>query len=276
MCTDCGCAAPGGNFRHSHSHQHGDTHHAHEHHHDHTHDHGHDPHHHHHDDTAAANPHLQKRQTVEVVSRLLEKNVQQAVANRAHFAEHNILAINLMSSPGSGKTSLLEKLSAIANFRFGVIEGDLETNRDAARLQAKGVPAVQITTGTACHLDADMVHRALHDLPLNELEVVFIENVGNLVCPAAFDLGAHLNIVLLSVPEGDDKVAKYPVMFRIADLVILTKNDLLPYIPFREERVKEDLRQLNPKADYLSLNLQDDAALKKVCDYLLLKKQLRG
>ena len=149
--------------------------------------------------------------------------------NRAHFDEHGVLAINLMSSPGAGKTALLEAtIDALGGeFRIAVIEGDLETENDAARIRAHGVPAVQITTGSACHLDAHLVHRALHELPLAGLDLLFIENVGNLVCPASFDLGAHRNVTLLSVTEGDDKPAKYPVIFRAAHLVVLSKSDLL-------------------------------------------------
>jgi hydrogenase nickel incorporation protein HypB len=166
---------------------------------------------------------------VQVLQDLLADNDRVAQHNREHFNEHGVLAINLMSSPGAGKTALLEAtIMALADrYRIAVIVGDLETDNDAARIRALGVPALQITTGTACHLDADLVHRALHDLPLAGLDLVFIENVGNLVCPASFDLGQHRNVVLLCVTEGDDKPAKYPVMFRAADLVVLSKADLL-------------------------------------------------
>jgi len=175
----------------------------------------------------AGNAHLGP--AVEVLQGLLTANNQQAAHNREHFDRHGVLAINLMSSPGAGKTALLEAtIDALRDeLRMAVIEGDLETENDAQRIRAKGIPAIQITTGTACHLDAHLVHDALHDLPLAGLDVVFIENVGNLVCPASFDLGAHRNVALLSVTEGDDKPAKYPVMFRAADLVLLSKVDLL-------------------------------------------------
>ena len=168
--------------------------------------------------------------TVEVLGRLLDANNRAAAHNREHFDSHRVVAFNLMSSPGAGKTSLLEAtIEALkSDFRIAVIEGDLETDNDARRIRAHGVPAVQITTGSACHLDARMIHEALHDLPLSQIDIVFIENVGNLVCPASFDLGQHRNVVLLSVTEGDDKPAKYPVMFRTADLVLLTKMDLHP------------------------------------------------
>ncbi len=166
---------------------------------------------------------------VEVLQDLLAANDRVAAHNREHFDEHGVFAINLMSSPGAGKTALLEAtITALRErYRIAVIEGDLETDNDAARIRALGVPALQITTGTACHLDAQLVHRALHDLPLSGLDLLFIENVGNLVCPASFDLGQHRNVTLLSVTEGDDKPEKYPVMFRASDLVVLSKADLL-------------------------------------------------
>jgi hydrogenase nickel incorporation protein HypB len=171
------------------------------------------------------------RAAVEVLQSLLGENDHQAAHNRYHFDHHGVLAVNLMSSPGAGKTSLLEAtIEALGEgLRIAVIEGDLETENDAERIRAKGVEAIQIATGSACHLDAHMVHDALHRLDLTGVDILFIENVGNLVCPASFDLGQHRNVTLLSVPEGDDKPAKYPVMFRAADLVLLTKTDLLAY-----------------------------------------------
>jgi hydrogenase nickel incorporation protein HypB len=166
---------------------------------------------------------------VEVIQDLLAENDRIAAHNRAHFDEHDVLAINVMSAPGAGKTALLEAtiVALKDRWRIAVIEGDLATDNDAVRIRSHGVPAVQITTGAACHLDAQRVHEALHELPLPELDLLFIENVGNLVCPATFDLGQHRNVTLLSVTEGDDKPAKYPVIFRASDLVVLTKTDLL-------------------------------------------------
>ena len=190
--------------------------------------------------------------TVEVLGRLLQANDRVAAHNRDHFNGNRVVAFNLMSSPGSGKTALLEAtIDALkADFRIAVIEGDLETDNDAKRIRAHGVPAVQVTTGSACHLDAQMVHDALHELPLSQLDIVFIENVGNLVCPASFDLGQHRNIVLLSTTEGDDKPAKYPVIFRGADLVALTKMDLVPLLddfdPLRAEKAVRDLANAAP------------------------------
>ena len=184
---------------------------------------------------------------VEVLQNLLAANDQMAMHNREHFNEHGVLAINLMSSPGAGKTALLEAtIVALGDrYRIAVIEGDLETDNDAARIRAHGVPALQITTGTACHLDAHLVHQALHDLPLAGLDLLFIENVGNLVCPASFDLGQHRNVVLLCVTEGDDKPAKYPVIFRAADLVVLSKADLLEVLDdFEPARARAALQAL--------------------------------
>jgi hydrogenase nickel incorporation protein HypB len=188
---------------------------------------------------------------VEVLQNLLSENDHQANHNREHFDRHQLLAINLMSSPGSGKTRLLEttidKLGQ--KYRIAVVEGDLETENDAERIREKGVPAVQITTGTACHLDAHMIHHALHRMNLDEVDILFIENVGNLVCPASFDLGQHLNITLLSVTEGDDKPSKYPVIFRAADHVVITKSDLLAVLDdFSPDKAEEAVRQLAVEA----------------------------
>jgi hydrogenase nickel incorporation protein HypB len=182
-----------------------------------------------------------------VLGRLLDFNNQTADHNRHHFNSQRVAVFNLMSSPGAGKTALLEAtIDAIkADFRIAVIEGDLETDNDAQRIRARGVPAVQISTGNACHLDARMINATLHELSLPQLDIVFIENVGNLVCPASFDLGQHRNVVLLSVTEGDDKPAKYPVIFRAADIVLLTKVDLAPVMddfdPVRAERAVRNL-----------------------------------
>ncbi|MEW7990090.1 MAG: hydrogenase nickel incorporation protein HypB [Candidatus Thiodiazotropha sp.] len=184
---------------------------------------------------------------VEVLQNLLSENDHQAAHNREHFDRHQLLAVNLMSSPGSGKTRLLETTidRLKARYRIAVVEGDLETENDAERIREKGVEAVQITTGTACHLDAHMIHHALHRMDLDQVDILFIENVGNLVCPASFDLGQHLNITLLSVTEGDDKPSKYPVIFRAADLVLITKSDLLAVMDeFSPERAEQAVRQL--------------------------------
>ena len=195
--------------------------------------------------------------SIEVLTGLLHENDHQAAHNREHFERHDVLAINLMSSPGSGKTALLEAtIEALGGeLSIAVVEGDLETENDAERIRAHGVPAVQITTGQACHLDAHMVHDALHELDLDGIDILFIENVGNLVCPASFDLGHHKNVILLSVTEGDDKPAKYPVMFRAADLMLLTKSDLLDVLDdFDTEKAERHLRELANPAEVLTLS----------------------
>jgi len=190
-------------------------------------------------------------EAIDVLHSLLHENDHTAQHNREHFNAHGVVAVNLMSSPGSGKTALLEAtIKALGGeFSIAVIEGDLETENDADRIRKHGVPAIQITTGSACHLDAHMIHDALHELVLDGLDIVFIENVGNLVCPASFDLGQNANIALLSVPEGDDKPAKYPVMFRGADMVMISKADLLPILDdFNPGRAEKYLRNLASQA----------------------------
>jgi len=202
------------------------------------------------------NPVLSEKRTHEIMERVLSANDSQAESNRKHLTERRVLAVNLMSSPGAGKTSLLERTAEElkGRLRLGVIEGDLETDRDAERLRKKGIPVCQITTGRACHLDAFMVHRGLHHLPLEEMELLFIENVGNLVCPAAYDLGAHLNVVLLSVAEGEDKPEKYPVIFRCAQLMLISKLDLLPYTGFDPERAISSALRVNPSLRVIKIS----------------------
>ena len=206
-----------------------------------------------------------------LVGHLLGANDTIAVHNRAHFEERGILAVNLMSAPGAGKTVLLEAtIEALkGEFRIAVIEGDLETENDARRIRAHGVPAIQITTGSGCHLDATMVHRALHALPMGDLDLLFIENVGNLVCPACFDLGQHHNIVLLSLTEGDDKPEKYPVMFRAADLLLLTKSDLAPVLDdFDPARAERAVRALANPAPIIGLSARSGENLTSWFDWL--------
>ncbi|MBF0219150.1 MAG: hydrogenase nickel incorporation protein HypB [Gammaproteobacteria bacterium] len=197
------------------------------------------------------------RQAVEILQSLLSENDHQAAHNRQHFEQHGVLAVNLMSSPGSGKTALLEQTLELLRdrLRVAVIVGDLETENDAVRLRQHGVTAVQISTGSACHLDAHMVHSALHEIDLSEIDLLFIENVGNLVCPASFDLGHHRNVILLSTTEGDDKPAKYPVMFRAADLMLISKCDLLEVLDdFSPQRAMQQLQQLANPAPTLQLS----------------------
>jgi hydrogenase nickel incorporation protein HypB len=213
----------------------------------------------------------QGREAVTVLKELLTENDHQAAHNREHFDRHQVLTVNLMSSPGAGKTRLLEAtIEALGQgLSMAVIEGDLETENDARRIRAKGVEAIQIATGNACHLDAHMVHEALHHMDLSGLDVLFIENVGNLVCPASFDLGQHRNVTLLSVPEGDDKPAKYPVMFRAADLVLLTKTDLLAYLTdFDPARAEGCLRQLASRTPLLPTALGAEPRIGAWLDWL--------
>jgi hydrogenase nickel incorporation protein HypB len=209
---------------------------------------------------------------VSVLRNLLAKNDDQAEHNRQHFDRHRLLAINLMSSPGAGKTALLEATIDALRDRccIGVIEGDLETENDAKRISAKGVPAHQITTGAACHLDAHMIHDGLHEFTLEGLDILFIENVGNLVCPASFDLGQHRNVTLLSVTEGDDKPAKYPVMFRAADVVLLTKSDLLPLLDdFDPARAESNLRNLASRAPFIPVSARKNLDMQGWLDWLI-------
>jgi hydrogenase nickel incorporation protein HypB len=208
---------------------------------------------------------------IDVLQDLFAANDRVARHNREHFEEHGVLAINLMSSPGAGKTALLEAtIVALGDrYRIAVIEGDLETDNDAARIRAHGVPALQITTGTACHLDAHLIHRALHELPLSGLDLLFIENVGNLVCPAGFDLGQHRNVTLLSVTEGDDKPAKYPVMFRACDLVVLSKTDLLDVLDdFDPTRAAAALRALGRETPMIRTAARRAPSIRPWLDWL--------
>jgi hydrogenase nickel incorporation protein HypB len=219
--------------------------------------------------------------TVEVLAGLLHENDHQAAHNREHFERHGVLAVNLMSSPGAGKTSLLEAtIDALSGeFRIGVVEGDLETENDARRIRARGVPAVQITTGQACHLDAHMVHAALHHIDLDALDLLFIENVGNLVCPASFDLGHHANVTLLSVTEGDDKPAKYPVMFRASDLVLLSKCDLLEVLgDFDPAAAQRRVRELANPAPVMQISARQPGSLQPWLAWLrgLVEKRRAG
>ena len=219
----------------------------------------------------SGNAHLVEKTSVEILTNLLHENDHQAAHNREHFDRHGVLAINLMSSPGSGKTSLLEAtIEALGgDLSIAVVEGDLETENDAERIRARGVPAVQITTGQACHLDAHMVHDALHEMDLDGVDLLFIENVGNLVCPASFDLGHHANVTLLSVTEGDDKPAKYPVMFRAADLMLLTKSDLLDVLDdFDTAKAERHLRELANPAAVITMSARRPASLGSWLEWL--------
>lgn len=273
MCTTCGCDAGTSvsiqkvtldQHGHEHSHPHGHHHHhghahSHDHQHNHHHDHGHTHEHHHdHNDPDHNHTHQEpaRTHTIQLELDILNFNNKLAERNRGYFEAKNILAINLVSSPGSGKTTLLEKtLSALLpQQNCSVIEGDQQTQNDARRIAATGAPVVQINTGKGCHLDAEMINKAMKQLSLTEGSILFIENVGNLVCPAMFDLGEQTRVVIASVTEGDDKPLKYPDMFHSSNLCIINKTDLLPYVPFDVEQFKTNARKVNHHLEFIELS----------------------
>ena len=201
---------------------------------------------------------------IDLQQRILSGNDRTATHNRHHFLERALLAINVMGSPGAGKTAVLEATArALAGRRLiGALAGDLATDHDAKRLGAAGIRASSITTGSACHLDASMIHHALHDLPWSDLDYLFIENVGNLVCPAVYDLGQAANVVVLAVTEGEDKPLKYPVMFHKADLVLISKTDLLPHLPdISVDRIVESLQQVMPEPRFIAVSARTGAGI---------------
>ena len=210
-----------------------------------------------------------KRKDVAVYEDILKTNVAAAAEVRRRFRERGVLVVNLMSSPGAGKTTLLERLVDRLSppGRLAVIEGDIETERDAERIRAKGVPAWQIQTGGACHLEAKMIGRLLGELP-SDLDFLFIENVGNLVCPAAFDLGESLRLVLLSVPEGDDKPKKYPKAFLTAQALVLSKADLVGLLPFDPERARGEALEVNPSLEVFRVSALTGEGLDDLIAYL--------
>ena len=308
MCTVCGCGEGETHIEgHDHSHPHDHTHehmhvHAdgtvHSHPHPHSHDHGHAAHHHHHDalhgvDAAHEHQHdyqavqgnlhyglgpahahvpgMSQERMVRIEQDILGKNNAYAQANRKRFVEHGQFAVNLVSSPGSGKTTLLVK--TIANLadkiKVAVVEGDQQTSNDADRIRATGAPAIQVNTGKGCHLDAHMVGHALDRLDLPDDSLLLIENVGNLVCPAAFDLGEAHKVVILSVTEGEDKPLKYPDMFNAADLMLLNKIDLLPYLSFDVDKCIEYARRVNPKLQVLQVSATNGEGMEAWQDWLL-------
>ncbi|MBM4472148.1 hydrogenase nickel incorporation protein HypB [Rhodococcus hoagii] len=257
MCATCGCgkldesagtriSAPAGTVLHEHEHEH-----EHGHGHGHEHDHGHEHVHAHPDDHVHA-----PTETLTLEQKILAKNDRLAEDNRAWLTDRRIAAINIMSSPGSGKTTLLER--TVRELRpsvpVSVIEGDQETLLDADRIQATGCPVVQVNTGSGCHLDSEMVRDALDALGPAEDSLVFVENVGNLVCPALFDLGEQGKVVLISTTEGDDKPLKYPHIFAVADLVIVNKIDLLPYVDFDPDACERNARSVNPDVRVINLS----------------------
>ena len=208
---------------------------------------------------------------LKVQQRILSDNERTAAHNRHHFSERGLLAINVMGSPGAGKTGILEATGRALDGRcvIGALAGDLATDNDAQRLTAAGIRATAITTGSACHLDAIMVHHALHHLPWTDLDYLFIENVGNLVCPAIYDLGQAANVVVLSVTEGEDKPMKYPVMFHKADLVLISKIDLLPHLPdISVDRIVRSLQHVMPEPKYIAVSARTGEGVPQWLDWL--------
>jgi len=285
MCTVCGCGEGETTIEgHGHEHGHGHAHdHGHDHHHGHDHDHAH--HHHHHNDhthdygqgpARAHAPGMSQARMVQVEQDILGKNNEYAAANRRWFAERGILALNLVSSPGSGKTTLLTRTLRDLNNEYPmvVIEGDQQTANDAERIRETGVRAIQINTGKGCHLDAHMVGHALESLKPENGGVLFIENVGNLVCPAAFDLGEAHKVAILSVTEGEDKPLKYPDMFAAADLLLLNKIDLLPHLQFDVDQCIDYARRVNPAIKVLQVSATSGEGMDDWYRWLAASRQL--
>ena len=274
MCTVCGCSETNHSHSHDHDHSHSHDHdHDHSHSHDHDYDHDHDHSHQHHYGKGSAGLHIagmSQDKIVQVELDILSKNNDYAGNNRAYFLDKGILALNLVSSPGSGKTSILEtSLVDLKNeFSLKVIEGDQQTTQDADRINKTGVDAVQVNTGKGCHLDANMVGNAFNDLNIEEDSLLFIENVGNLVCPAAFDLGEYCKVAILSITEGEDKPLKYPDMFAASDLMLLNKIDLLPHLNFDVEKCINFARQVNPKIQVLQISATSGEGMDKWYQWL--------
>lgn len=276
MCSTCGCSSNengitltkmGENHHthhhhdghtHSHEHHHGD--HAHSHEHEHSHEHSHDHHHHHSHGT----------NIVELEKDILHQNQLGAERNRGFLEALNIFAMNLVSSPGSGKTSLLEKTIAdLKNeIEFSVIEGDQQTTNDAERIHALNVPVLQINTGKGCHLDSEMIAKSLKELKPKQNSILMIENVGNLVCPSMFDLGENQRVVIISTTEGEDKPLKYPDMFFTSNICIINKIDLLPYLKFDIEKLKENAKKVNPNIQFFEVSATSGEGMEAWYEFL--------
>jgi hydrogenase nickel incorporation protein HypB len=292
MCATCGCGAnakarivnlqtgaeqsldDGHSQDHHHHHSHSHDHsHGHSHDHDHLHDHAHHHHDHshgHHDHHHSHDHHDPKPSVVELEARVLAKNDKLAARNRGWFEGRGILAVNLVSSPGAGKTTLLERTirDLKSDIPIFVIEGDQATANDGERIRAAGAQAVQVNTGAGCHLEADMVARGLEELKPSADSLVLIENVGNLVCPALFDLGEKAKVIVLSVAEGEDKPLKYPYMFEAAELLIVNKADLLPHVDFDVDTAIANARKINPHIEALQLSARSGEGMAGWYDWL--------
>jgi hydrogenase nickel incorporation protein HypB len=259
MCDTCGCGEGGGYSiinpaDHVHDHPHD---HVHSHDSDHSHDHSH-PHGHEHE-----------HERISIETDVLHLNNLLAQRNRGYFEAKNINCLNLVSSPGSGKTTLLEKtIKQLGKNGIYVIEGDQQTTLDADRIQATGASVLQVNTGNGCHLDAEMVNKAVKSLKPADNSLLIIENVGNLVCPALFDLGEHKRVLIMSVTEGDDKPLKYPNMFQSAQLCLINKTDLLPYVDFDLEKFKANALKINPEITFIALSARTGEGFRQWLDWL--------
>jgi hydrogenase nickel incorporation protein HypB len=273
MCDTCGCGDTDElkihDRQHSHNHEHTSDH-VHED--GHTHDHSHS-----HDSVLFTHSHSHDHASKKVINLnvdVLSDNNRLAQINRKSFGERNILSLNLVSSPGSGKTTILEKTikELIATRKIFVIEGDQQTLLDAERIEKSGAPAIQINTGSGCHLDARMVETAFNKLEVEPDSILFIENVGNLVCPALFDLGEFKRVVVISVTEGEDKPLKYPYMFKSSHLCIINKSDLLPYVDFNVDKTIEYARSLNPDLEFILLSARTGEGMELWFEWLANQK----
>lgn len=271
MCKECGCGQNDGSVKIDGPSPGKD--HKHEHHHDHGHD-----HHHEHHDHDHPHPHSHGTTTISLNRSLMEKNDNLAERNREIFRSHKLLVLNVVSSPGSGKTTFIRETAArlAGKLRLGVIVGDLATDNDAARLRSTGIPVVQITTGTVCHLDADMVAKAAERINLDDIDILIVENVGNLVCPADYDLGEDMRVVLLSTTEGEDKPLKYPPMFHSANVAIVTKSDMSAAAGFDRDQALANLKKISHHATIFELSSKTGEGMTAWLEFLEQKHHQRS
>ena len=290
MCDTCGCEGtdgvkihnPGHKHSHDHGHGHSHSHHHHDHEHEHEHEHEHDHKHEHEHDNLSPHTHSEAetgdhthghtdQKVINLNMNILSQNNITAQLNRRFFEGRKVLCLNMVSSPGSGKTTILEK--TITNLKSArkifVIEGDQQTLLDADRIEKAGAPALQINTGSGCHLDASMIDLALKKFDIDSNSILFIENVGNLVCPAMFDLGEFKRVVVISVTEGDDKPLKYPYMFQTSHLCIINKSDLLPYVDFRVDETIKHARSINPDLEFISVSARTGEGMDRWYEWVL-------